>query len=117
MQVELAWVDDLGTVVSQTLDLPEGATLGEALAGIEAPRLREGATAGRLVAAVFGELRRPGDVLSADDRIELLEGLLVDPKIARQRRVAVRRAQEARRSQEAARVQEGGGKMPGSAGR
>jgi putative ubiquitin-RnfH superfamily antitoxin RatB of RatAB toxin-antitoxin module len=97
MQIELAWVDDDGKVVSQALELPEGATLGEALAGIEVPRLREGLTAGRLVAAVFGELRRPDEVLWAGDRIELLEGLVVDPKIARQRRVAVRRVQEARK--------------------
>lgn len=94
LECELAWVDDEGRVVLQPLALPAGATLGEALAAIELPALREGLTAGRLVAAVFGELKPPSAPLSQGDRIELLEGLRVDPKIARRRRAEVRRAQK-----------------------
>jgi putative ubiquitin-RnfH superfamily antitoxin RatB of RatAB toxin-antitoxin module len=45
---------------------------------------------------VYGELRQASEPLSPGDRIELVEGLRVDPKIARQRRVAVRRSQVAR---------------------
>lgn len=96
MRVELVWVGDDGEVQSRWLELPAQATLGEALAGIEDRRLRDALTAGRLAAAVFGELRPAGDPLTPGDRIELIEGLRVDPKIARQRRVAVRRAQAAR---------------------
>lgn len=95
MRVEFAWVGSGGKVEVRSLELPEGATLGDALAAIGEPALRQALSAGRLTAAVYGQNRLPGDALSNDDRIELLEGLRVDPKLARQRRVAVRRAQAA----------------------
>ena len=91
LHVELAWVDAGGRVVLRPLALPAGATLGDALAAIELPALREGLTAGRLVAAVFGELKPPTAPLFQGDRVELLEGLQVDPKVARRRRAEVRR--------------------------
>jgi putative ubiquitin-RnfH superfamily antitoxin RatB of RatAB toxin-antitoxin module len=96
MRVEFAWVGGEGKVEFRSLELPDGATLGEALAAIAEPALRRALSAGRLSAAVFGQVRSPGDRLFDGDRIELLEGLRVDPKLARQRRVAVRRAQTAR---------------------
>jgi putative ubiquitin-RnfH superfamily antitoxin RatB of RatAB toxin-antitoxin module len=89
MRLEFAWVGSGGKVELRSLELPEGATLVE-------PALRQALSAGRLTAAVYGQNRLPGDALTDGDRIELLEGLRVDPKIARQRRVAVRRAQAAR---------------------
>jgi len=92
LTVELAWVDAGGRVVVRPLALPAGATLGDALAEIDAPALREALTAGRLVAAVFGEAKPPSATLFPGDRIELLEGLRVDPKVARRRRAEVRRA-------------------------
>jgi len=95
MRVEFAWIGKGGEVELRSLELPEGATLGEALAAIVEPALRQALSAGRLSAAVFGQVRSPGDPLYDGDRIELLEGLRVDPKVARQRRVAVRRAQAA----------------------
>ena len=95
LQVELAWVDAGGRVVLRPLALPAGATLGDALAAIDLPALREGLTAGRLVAAVFGELEPPTAPLFPGDRIELLEGLQVDPKVARRRRAEVRRRAQA----------------------
>lgn len=96
MRVEFAWVGSEGKVELRSLELPEAATLGEALAAIDKSALRHALSAGRLSAAVFGQVRSPGDRLFDGDRIELLEGLRVDPKLARQRRVAVRRAQAAR---------------------
>jgi len=42
--------------------------------------------------AIFGRRRGPDEVLHEGDRIEVLGPLLVDPKEARQRRVASRRA-------------------------
>lgn len=90
--VELAWVDPSGDVRRAALQLQPGASLGDALAAIESPALREALVAGRLVAAVFGELKSPAELLFDGDRIELLEGLQIDPKEARMRRVAVRRA-------------------------
>jgi putative ubiquitin-RnfH superfamily antitoxin RatB of RatAB toxin-antitoxin module len=96
MRVQLAWVSEDEQVLFRWLEVPEQARLGEALAVIDDPRLREGLTAGRLIAAVYGELRQASEPLSPGDRIELVEGLRADPKIARQRRVAVRRSQVAR---------------------
>ncbi|MFP5406821.1 MAG: RnfH family protein [Gammaproteobacteria bacterium] len=93
MRIEFAWVGDDGSVCLDFLELAEGTTLGEALAVIEHPALRQALGAGRLTAAVFGQLRRPDERLFDGDRIELLEALRVDPKVARQRRVAVRREQ------------------------
>jgi putative ubiquitin-RnfH superfamily antitoxin RatB of RatAB toxin-antitoxin module len=95
LQIELAWVDAGGRVVLRPLALPPGATLGDALAAIDLPALREGLTAGRLVAAVFGELKPPTAPLFPGDRVELLEGLQVDPKLARRRRAEVRRRTQA----------------------
>ena len=97
LRIELAWVNPAGEVVRQPMSLAPGSTLGDALAAIESPALREGLTAGRLVAAVFGESRAPTEPLFEGDRVELLEGLRIDPKEARMRRVAVRRAQGGRR--------------------
>lgn len=97
LKLELAWADETGKVLRQPMTLAPGSTLGDALAAIESPALREGLTAGRLVAAVFGESRAPTDPLFDGDRVELLEGLRIDPKEARMRRVAVRRAQADRR--------------------
>jgi putative ubiquitin-RnfH superfamily antitoxin RatB of RatAB toxin-antitoxin module len=97
LKLELAWADETGKVLRQPMTLAPGSTLGDALAAIESPTLREGLTAGRLVAAVFGESRVPTDLLFDGDRVELLEGLRIDPKEARMRRVAVRRAQAGRR--------------------
>lgn len=96
LHIELAWVDAGGRVVVRPLALPAGATLGDALAAIDLPALREGLTAGRLVAAVFGELEPPTAPLFPGDRVELLEGLRVDPKVARRRRAEVRQAQKGR---------------------
>ncbi len=62
------------------LELPEGATAGEAVAasGI--------AVEGVAGLAVFGERAGPERPLRDGDRVELLGPLLVDPKDARRRR-------------------------------
>jgi putative ubiquitin-RnfH superfamily antitoxin RatB of RatAB toxin-antitoxin module len=64
----------------RTLELPVGATVGEAIAasglGIE----------GVAGAAVFGERVELARVLQDGDRVELLGPLLADPKEARRRR-------------------------------
>jgi len=98
LRVELAWVEADGTVTVRPMRLPAGSTLGDALAAIEAPALREALVAGKLAAAVFGEAKPADAPLSDGDRIELLEGLKVDPKAARRRRAEVRRAQAAARN-------------------
>lgn len=66
------------------LELPRGATVGEAIA---ASGIDTGGIAG---VAVFGERAEPARVLRDGDRVELLGPLLADPKEARRRRAADR---------------------------
>ena len=62
------------------LDLPEGATVADAVAAA-------GFTAGLEIAtAVFGEAVSAAHPLRDGDRVELLRPLLIDPKEARRRR-------------------------------
>lgn len=69
--------------VSRRVSLPDGATVGDAVAaaGLEASIL-SGVTA----FAVHGERVEAGAVLGAGDRVELLRDLQADPKVARRRR-------------------------------
>jgi putative ubiquitin-RnfH superfamily antitoxin RatB of RatAB toxin-antitoxin module len=83
------------------LDLPAGATVADALAhalraGLLAADEVQAVEAGTLTVAVHGRSRAAGHPLRDGDRIELLGPLTVDPKVARQRRVAHRRAAQAR---------------------
>lgn len=75
------------------------ASVGEALE-LLAPALptavRAALTAGALQVALHGRVCAPGAVVHPGDRIELLAGLQVDPKVARQRRVQARRRAEGR---------------------
>lgn len=93
-----AAVDD---VRCDTLELPAGATLGDALAqalrtGLLSADELEAVEAGTLTTAVHGRSRPVSQALRDGDRIELLGPLTVDPKVARQRRVAHRRAGQVR---------------------
>lgn len=83
------------------LELPAGATLADALgharrAGLLAADEFRAIEADRLSIAVHGRSRPLEQALRDGDRIELLGPLTVDPKVARQRRVAHRRAAQAR---------------------
>lgn len=73
-----------------TVDLPEGATVGEA---IRASAILDGLhrDPGPLTYGVFGRRVDADAVLVDGDRVELLRPLIVDPKEARHRRVAVKR--------------------------
>jgi putative ubiquitin-RnfH superfamily antitoxin RatB of RatAB toxin-antitoxin module len=68
------------------LSVPEGCTVGEALArsGLldEFPELDPGLCK----MGVFGSLRKPGDAVAAGDRVEIYRELLADPKQARRQR-------------------------------
>jgi putative ubiquitin-RnfH superfamily antitoxin RatB of RatAB toxin-antitoxin module len=91
LTVELARVAE-GEVRLERLEVPAGTTLEGAL-GIAVERgLLASAELGARAVGVFG-LRKPPDYrLHPGDRIELTAALQVDPKVARQRRVAKRRA-------------------------
>ena len=91
MRIQIAWVRGDGEVALREREWPAGTTLGQALADLDDPMLREGLAAGRLTASVFGQARRPDEPLFEGDRIELVESLRVDPKLARQGRVELRR--------------------------
>lgn len=70
----------------QALDLPEGATVSEAVlaSGLDGqfPALDWRA----LTPGVWGKVVGWGRVLQQDDRLELCRALLVDPKVARRER-------------------------------
>ena len=89
IRVHVAWAS-AGRVRVEPILVAPGTTIELALAiarkaGHALPRDMSGV-------AVFGSLRPPGFVLREGDRIEITAALEVDPKLARQRRVAHRRA-------------------------
>ncbi|KRA52776.1 protein rnfH [Pseudoxanthomonas sp. Root65] len=79
MRVEVirAWPHRFESVV---LDLPEGATVSEALAASGF------ADAGHPAVAIHGVNATVETVLNENDRVEVLRPLLIDPKEARRRR-------------------------------
>ncbi|MCD6680734.1 MAG: RnfH family protein [Burkholderiaceae bacterium] len=96
MRIELAWVGAGGDVLLRSLELPTGATVYAAIAALEEPlggSLREQIRDGALAVAVHGRLRSAESVVKDGDRIELVGGLVVDPRTARRRRVQQRRAE------------------------
>ena len=72
---------------SQSLLLPDGATVGDALA---ASSWNDADCAG---VAVFGLRAVPGQRLCDGDRVEVLRALQADPKVARRKRAANRAGQ------------------------
>jgi putative ubiquitin-RnfH superfamily antitoxin RatB of RatAB toxin-antitoxin module len=71
---------------SMRLELPEGATVADALA---ASGWNDGDCAG---VAVFGLRATPAQLLLDGDRVEVLRALQADPKDARRKRAAGRKA-------------------------
>lgn len=71
---------------AMVLDLPDAATVADALAASGLGLSEPGAC------AVFGERVDPGAVLRDGDRLELLCPLQVDPKQARRRRAGKTKA-------------------------
>ena len=79
MQIEVALASDDGATCVQ-LELPAGATVADAIAASSFAGARPAAI------AIYGELVAPERQLREDERVELLQDLLVDPKTARRRR-------------------------------
>jgi putative ubiquitin-RnfH superfamily antitoxin RatB of RatAB toxin-antitoxin module len=84
MKVTVAYVGAAGTALEE-VDLPDGAVVAEAVdaSGVVG---RLGLVPAALGLAVHGQLAKPGTPLRDGDRVELLESLRVDPKVARQLR-------------------------------
>jgi len=79
--------DTEGGVLSCELELPDGATIGEALAAARV-QLGGGADWDGAPTGIFGE-RHARDFVPADgDRIELYRALQIDPRARRRARVA-----------------------------
>ena len=82
MKIEIAFATEQGAHC-ETLDLPPGATVADALTASRlARRMPFAAT------AIFGELAAPQRALAPDDRIDLLRELAADPMDMRRRRAA-----------------------------
>ena len=82
MKVELVYATAEGASCEE-LDVPDGATLAEA---VDASRFASMPVA---AFAIFGQVVTAERVLEEGDRIELLRELLIDPKEARRRRATV----------------------------
>ena len=93
--VEFARVE-AGIVRRDSLRVPEGSTLAQAIGYAVEASLMPGDVLEHCVAAIFGKPRAPGHQVREADRIELLGALRADPKLSRQRRVQVRREAAAR---------------------
>ena len=76
----------------QQLDLAEGATVGDAVA--RSGLLQKFPVLGDrpLACAIFGRAVADSQILRADDRVEILRPLQVDPKESRRRAAARSRA-------------------------
>jgi len=96
IEVELVWVEADRTIGRRVFELPQGSRVADALTALradeEAAAVSERLARGELQTAIYGEHCEPGAMLHAGDRIELLAGLSVDPKVARRRRAEKRRA-------------------------
>jgi len=93
--VEIAWVDADGSVGRHALELPAGARVRDALAALHGHdrygALLDALASGELTTALYGERCDAASALHPGDRVELLAGLAVDPKLARRLRAARRR--------------------------
>ena len=82
LSVELVWADEAGQVQERALQLPQGATLAQALKA-QALTLQ-----GQQACGVWGRVKPLDHVLQNGDRVELYQPLKVDPKVARRERFA-----------------------------
>lgn len=73
-------------VLEWELQLPEGATVRDAVAASGWQQACPGADAQRADVGVWGRRCTPDQPLHEGDRVEIYRGLLVDPKVARRER-------------------------------
>ena len=74
------------------LELPESATVAEAVAASGLPEQFPEIGSRPLACAIYGRAVADSQVLCADDRVEILRPLQVDPKESRRRAAARDRA-------------------------
>ncbi len=99
IQVNIAMAPAARTVLAQSLQLPAGSTLRDALVHCTlAPVqqwLQQGADSHTYQHSIWGRKAALDQPLRADDRIELCRALQVDPKVARRERFASQGAKTA----------------------
>jgi sulfur carrier protein len=81
IHVVLAWSPGPRQVEERSLELPEGATVRDALRACPELKLADGEEVG-----VWGRKTATDAPLRENDRVEIYRGLLVDPKVARRER-------------------------------
>lgn len=86
MRVTVVWALAPRTVQEVALDLPDGATVAQALADTGWGIGPLDAGPGGLAASVWGRRATPDTPLREGDRLELTRPLRVDPKVARRER-------------------------------
>jgi putative ubiquitin-RnfH superfamily antitoxin RatB of RatAB toxin-antitoxin module len=79
-------------VFLQSLSLPVGATIAEAIAGSGVQAAAPEIDLVTCRVGLYGKLKTLDTVLREHDRVEIYRGLLADPKDARRNRVKQRRA-------------------------
>lgn len=85
MRVEVVYCPRPGSADLVALDLPEGATLADAVRASGVIE-RHGLDWGSLAAGIWGRVKDPATPLRERDRVELYPPLVVDPKEARRQR-------------------------------
>ena len=86
MQVTLVWGTAPREVQMETLSLPVGCTVAEALRASAVARRIDSAVLDGLSLAIWERACTPEAVLREGDRLALLRPLIVDPKEARRQR-------------------------------
>jgi putative ubiquitin-RnfH superfamily antitoxin RatB of RatAB toxin-antitoxin module len=90
LRCSVFWSDAGGAHCLRELDMPTGATLGDAVAASGIAALAADASwrrpDGALRLAVWGRPRQAGDALHDGDRVDVTRALRVDPKEARRLR-------------------------------
>ncbi len=85
MRVEVVYCPRPGVTDLVALDLPEGATLADAVRASDLVE-RHGLAWETLSAGIWGRVKEPATPLRERDRVELYRPLVVDPKEARRQR-------------------------------
>jgi len=86
VRVQVAWVDASRQALV-SLDLPEGASVDDAVAHAGLGLERD-VQSGELVCAIFGRRVERSARLVEGDRVEITRPLVLDPETARRRRAA-----------------------------
>jgi putative ubiquitin-RnfH superfamily antitoxin RatB of RatAB toxin-antitoxin module len=86
IDIILSWSPAPREVFGQALQLPEGATVQDAVAASELPKLFPVMDWSALTPGIWGRATDWSVALRQGDRIELCRPLKVDPKVARRER-------------------------------